>query len=66
MITESEFSEKAQTGDLLLFRSVLLDQKIWPGKDSFDHISLLVRYNNDQIYLFEASCLPVSESQYAD
>lgn len=60
IITEKEFFKRAQTGDILLFRSQDFNNKIQLNKDEFDHISMVVRYQNEQIYLFEASYVSVS------
>ena len=54
MLSEEELLSQVQNGDLLLFRTKKLDSKIGLMKAAFDHIALLVRAGNYDLYLFEA------------
>ncbi|CAD8094030.1 unnamed protein product [Paramecium sonneborni] len=55
-ISETYFRKKADTGDILLFRghsSLCKLQRVFTG-DNFDHVALLLRYNNGELFIFES------------
>ncbi|CAD8098777.1 unnamed protein product [Paramecium sonneborni] len=55
-ISETYFRKKADTGDILLFRGqspLSKIQRAFTG-DNFDHVALLLRYNNGELFLFES------------
>ncbi|CAK74538.1 unnamed protein product (macronuclear) [Paramecium tetraurelia] len=55
-ISETYFKKKADTGDILLFRGqspLSKIQRAFTG-DNFDHVALLLRYNNGELFLFES------------
>ncbi len=56
-ITEKGFLDQAETGDILLFRSKSLGNKLLRTmtRSEFDHIALLLKYTNGKIILFEAT-----------
>ena len=58
LISERDFLARAQTGDILLFRSVKHHNRTIKMV-RFDHIALVVRYANNQIILFESSPIHV-------
>ncbi|CAD8180851.1 unnamed protein product [Paramecium octaurelia] len=55
-VSETYFRKKADTGDILLFRGQSPLSKIQRAitGDNFDHVALLLRYNNGELFLFEA------------
>jgi hypothetical protein len=56
-ITEFEFLTMVDTGDLLLFRSKHVGAKIQRSftRSQFDHVALLLKYQNGEIVLLEAT-----------
>ncbi|CAK85784.1 unnamed protein product (macronuclear) [Paramecium tetraurelia] len=55
-VNETYFRKKADTGDILLFRDqspLSKIQRAFTG-DNFDHVALLLRDNNGELFLFES------------
>lgn len=55
-ISHDAFLKEADTGDLLLFKGKTTMNKIQRAitGDDFDHVALLLRYNNGELFIFEA------------
>lgn len=56
IISHAYFKKQADTGDLLLFKGTTTMSKIQRviTGDNFDHVALLLRYNNGELFIFES------------
>ena len=54
---KQEFINRVSNGDLLLFQSNNIGAKMQRvvSNSEYDHVAILLRYDNDEIYLFEST-----------